>query len=175
MEGLGHNKGQKPSKTYAPMMPAQAQQQPHQQQQQERPPPTLNPAPNPHLNQGGWGGGRSGGGGYRGQGNIEQGGGGGAGYRGTHPQGGTPRTSAEILSTAQFHLGAAIERIERIDPSTLTPEQTATRALLLSGTMGTAQSTAIWADDWANPARNILVSIGAKWWQLLPTTEKTRL
>jgi hypothetical protein len=32
-----------------------------------------------------------------------------------------------------------------------------------------------WADDWANPARNILVSIGAKWWQLLPTAEKARL
>ena len=32
-----------------------------------------------------------------------------------------------------------------------------------------------WADDWAHPARNILVSIGAKWWQLLPTAKKNRL
>ena len=32
-----------------------------------------------------------------------------------------------------------------------------------------------WADDWAHPARNILVSIGDKWWQILPTAEKTRL
>ena len=32
-----------------------------------------------------------------------------------------------------------------------------------------------WAEAWANPARKILVAIGAKWWQLLPTAEKTRL
>ena len=32
-----------------------------------------------------------------------------------------------------------------------------------------------WADAWAHPARNILVTIGAKWWQLLPTAEKARL
>ena len=31
-----------------------------------------------------------------------------------------------------------------------------------------------WADDYLGKP-SILVSIGAKWWQLLPTTEKTRL
>ena len=56
----------------------------------------------------------------------------------------------------QFHLDAALERIERIDPSTLTPEQTATRAPLLSSNLGTVQSTATHA--FATPAVNLAAS-----------------
>ena len=95
--------------------------------------------------------------GYRGQGTIGQDGGGGAGYRCTHPQGGTPLTPTELLSKAQFHLGAAIQRLERIDPSTLTPAQTATRTMLLSGLGGTALNTD--TRTTATPAVNLAVTV----------------
>ena len=32
-----------------------------------------------------------------------------------------------------------------------------------------------WATAWANPARNILVSIGKDWWKLIPTAERIKL
>jgi hypothetical protein len=32
-----------------------------------------------------------------------------------------------------------------------------------------------WADEWAHPARNILVTVCAKWWKLLPQAETARL
>ena len=119
--------------------------------------PTPNPTLDPRPTQSEWVGGRSGGGGRRGHGNVGQGGGGGTGYKGIRPHDLASRTPGDRLASAESSVHYHRRCIEDIDPRTLTSEQLLARARILSGPGGAAPSvdTRTAAAPTANHAVNL--------------------
>ena len=111
--------------------------------------PTPNPAPNS------W---RGGGESHRSLANIGQAGSGGTSARGARLHD-VRRTPAEVLSSAQSSLGFHVQRIANIDPLTLSPEETETRMILLSGHKALAPSAG--TSTAAAPAVNRAVNLAA--------------